>query len=68
MVYKVNANSKIPAVQFVNIDVLTLKIMGRSERFRMVSIVLKEKSKFSGLMLCNLKTYYKSMTFKENQS
>lgn len=48
----------------MNIDILTLKIMGRSKKLRLVSRVLKEKSKFGGLMLCNFKTYYNSMTFK----
>ena len=62
LVYRFNAISvTIPASYFMDIDKLILKFIQRGKRPRIVNTILKEKNKFEGLTLTNLKTYYTAL-------
>ena len=56
--------NKIPANYFVDIDKLILKFIWRVIRPRIANTILKEKSKFGGLMHLDFKTYYKALVIK----
>lgn len=59
LIYSFNAISvKIPADYLVNISRLILKFIWRGNRPR-ISTVLKDKNKVGGLILLDIKIYYK---------
>ena len=65
LIYRCNAIPiKIPASNLVGINKLFLKFIWRVKRPRIVNMVLKEKNKFEGLTLPELKTYYKATVIK----
>ena len=61
LIYRFNAISvKIPADFLVAISKLILKFIWRENRPRIISTILKEKNKVGGLILLDIKIYYKS--------
>ena len=65
LIYRFNVSqSKIPESYLVDIDKLILRFIWRSEGPRAANTLLKEKNKVVGLMLTDLKTYYKATVIK----
>ena len=61
LVYRFNAISvKILADYLVDISKLILKFIWRGNRPRIISTILKDKNKVGGLILLDIKIYYKS--------
>ena len=49
---------------FVYMDILTLKFILKTKGFRIGKAILGKKSKVTGLLLSDFKTYYKDIVIK----